>query len=78
MICPTCSRSIPDGLLACAVCATEHREHSIDPETGIWPIREWGAACGRGFVSAARFGANSQVIPRTNRNTSRKWRKLSK
>lgn len=22
----------------------------IDPETGILPIAEWGAACGRGFV----------------------------
>jgi hypothetical protein len=38
----------------------------IDPETGIWPMEEWGSACGRGFVSNARFGAGI-VIPRTNR-----------
>jgi hypothetical protein len=47
----------------------------IDPATGIWPTREWGAACRRGFVSDSRFGAG-QVVPRTNRASTRKWRKL--
>jgi hypothetical protein len=40
--------------------------HTIDPETGIWPIREWGAACGRGFVKNSRSAANRK----------RKWRSL--
>ena len=44
----------------------------IDPETQIKPIGEWGGACGRGFVSDARFGSG-QVIKRTNRETTRKW-----
>jgi hypothetical protein len=55
--------------------APAKKPHTIDPATGIWPIAEWGAACGRGFVSHPRFGAD-QVIPRTNRATTRKWRKL--
>jgi hypothetical protein len=50
--------------------------HHIDPKTGIWPISEWGPSCGRGFVSNARFArsASEQVIQRTNRETTRKWR----
>jgi hypothetical protein len=50
----------------------------IDPETGIWPIREWGNSCYRGFVSNERFaGATAApVIKRTNRETTRKWRQL--
>ena len=48
---------------------------SIDPRTGIKPISEWGSECGRGFVSDARFGSG-QVIKRTNRDSSRKWRKV--
>jgi hypothetical protein len=51
-------------------------KHSIDPETGIWPIREWGNSCYRGFVSESRFDPKATVIPRTNRETSRKWRAL--
>jgi hypothetical protein len=47
----------------------------LDPSTGIWPIEEWGSACGRGFISDSRFGGG-QVIKRTNRSTSRKWRKV--
>ena len=47
----------------------------INPETGIWPICEWGYECMRGFVSNSRFGAG-QVIERTNRNKTRAWRKL--
>lgn len=40
----------------------------IDPETGIWPISEWGSYCGRGFVSDARFARGTeQVIRRTSR-----------
>jgi hypothetical protein len=54
----------------------EAKPHTIDPQTRILPIGEWGAACGRGFVSDPRFGANQQVIPRTSRATTRKWRKL--
>jgi hypothetical protein len=50
--------------------------HTIDPETGIWPIAEWGASCYRGFVSDSRFSSTAQVIPRTNRDVSRKWRAL--
>lgn len=38
------------------------------------PIAEWGSECGRGFVSDSRFSSSDQVIPRTNRNTTRKWR----
>lgn len=48
----------------------------INPETGIWPISEWGYGCKRGFVSDARFGSG-QVIQRTNRETTRKWRRGS-
>jgi hypothetical protein len=49
----------------------------IDPATGIWPICEWGGACQRGFVSHERFARGSeQVIKRTNRNNSRRWRQI--
>lgn len=55
----------------------QHPGKHIDPDTGIWPISDWGHECGRGFVSDARFsGGRSKVIKRTNRNTTRKWRKL--
>lgn len=46
----------------------------IDPATGIWPISEWGWECARGFISNARFGS-APVIERTNRETTRKWRR---
>ena len=53
-----------------------HPGRHIDPNTGIWPAAEWGSACQRGFVSCERFARpGDQVIERTNRNTSRKWRK---
>lgn len=51
--------------------------HTIDPETGIWPIAEWGSECGRGFVSDARFG-QAKVIKRTSRAKTRKWYRLGK
>jgi hypothetical protein len=48
----------------------------IDEATGCWPVSEWGASCGRGFVSDARFARpGDQVIKRTNRAVTRKWRK---
>ena len=54
----------------------QHPGKHIDPETGIWPISEWGAECGRGFVSDERFARpGERVIKRTNRQTTRKWRK---
>jgi hypothetical protein len=56
--------------------APEAKPHTIDPATGIRPTAEWGASCGRGFVSAARFSKRDPVIPRTNRATTRKWRAL--
>jgi hypothetical protein len=56
--------------------AAEEKAHTINPETHIWPIGEWGGTCGIGFVSNAQFGPNQPVIPRTNRETTRKWRKL--
>jgi hypothetical protein len=55
----------------------ETKPYTVDPETGIRPIAEWGACCGRGFVSNARFGPNQLVIPRTNRAITRKWRALN-
>jgi hypothetical protein len=55
---------------------TPNRVRKIDPATGIWEISEWGGSCGRGFVSDSRFGPNQPVIKRTNRATSRRWRKL--
>jgi len=56
------------------------KNRTIDPETRIWPISEWGYECGRGFVSEARFAGDSgtRVIKRTNRNTTRKWRAIDK
>jgi hypothetical protein len=45
----------------------------IDPTTRIRPTSEWGAWCERGFVSNARFSSTDRVIPRTNRQTTRKW-----
>jgi hypothetical protein len=47
------------------------------PCTGVRAISKWGAACGRGFVSDLRFGANQPVIRRTSRNVTRKWRALN-
>ncbi len=44
---------------------------SIDPQTQIKPISEWGKECARGFVRDARFGPG-QVIKGTNRNKTRK------
>lgn len=45
----------------------------IDPATGIAPIHEWGAACGRGFVSDSRFSRGGDtVIKRTNRTATKK------
>jgi hypothetical protein len=44
---------------------------AIDPADGIRPVAEWGGACGRGFVSNARFGPNQPVIPRTHRKSTR-------
>ena len=49
----------------------------LDPQTGIWPMHEWGAACARGFISNPRFGSGP-VIERTNRETTRKWRNGAK
>lgn len=50
------------------------RQHSIDPETRIWPIPERGAACARGFVRDSRFQRSTEaVIPGTDRAKSRKW-----
>lgn len=36
----------------------------------------WGGACQRGFVSDERFGPGQTVIPRTNREVTRKWRSV--
>jgi hypothetical protein len=55
----------------------EEKTHTTDPRTGIRPISQWGASCGRGFVSNARFGPNQPVIRRTNRAITRKWRALN-
>jgi len=51
-------------------------EKHLDPKTGIWPMSEWGVECQRGFVSDSRFGSD-QVIKRTNRESTRKWRELN-
>lgn len=57
----------------------KHAGKHIDPKTGIWPIAEWGAACARGFVSNERFArAGDKVIKRTNRTTTKKWRRRFK
>jgi hypothetical protein len=54
----------------------EARPHTTDPETGIYPIAEWGSRCAKGFVRDQRFQRGTeQVIPGTNRATSRKWRR---
>lgn len=51
----------------------------IDPATGIWPIALWGYECARGFASSSRFARpGEQVIPRTNRKSTRKWREAMK
>jgi hypothetical protein len=47
---------------------------TVDSKTGIKPISAWGYGCARGFVSDARFGSG-QVIKRTNRDVSRRWRR---
>lgn len=44
------------------------KRSTFDPST-------WGPECARGFVSDARFGPDDRVIPRTNRNVTRKWRR---
>jgi hypothetical protein len=33
---------------------TEQPEKTINPETGIWPISQWGSECGRWPMSAGR------------------------
>ncbi len=56
-----------------------HPGKHIDPDTGIWPIREWGTECGRGFVSNQRFARlGDRVIKRTSRKPMRQWRELEK
>lgn len=53
-----------------------HPGKHINPATGIWPIEEWGRS--RGFVSNSRFARpGDTVIPRTNRNVTRRWRRGS-
>ena len=50
----------------------------INPETGIYYIKDWGGHCGIGFVGDQRFAqSGEQVIKRTNRQTTKKWRKLN-
>jgi hypothetical protein len=39
-------------------------------------LSTWGTECARGFVSDSRFSSTDRVIPRTNRDVSRKWRTL--
>ncbi len=52
-----------------------HPGKHIDPETGIWPIAEWGGECYRGFVRHERFaGGAERVIEGTNRSKQRKDR----
>lgn len=55
-----------------------HKPKPINPATGIYFISDWGANCQRGFVSDSRFASSSSetVIKRTNRETTRKWRKV--
>jgi len=49
--------------------------HTVDPATGIWPVREWGLECARGFVRDERFARpGDRVIAPTNRATTRAWR----
>ena len=49
------------------------KPHAIDPTTGIWPIREWGGECARGFVGSERFARGGErVIKRTARKRSTK------
>lgn len=50
----------------------------VKGEGGVLPISEWGAECGRGFVSDSRFSATDRVIKRTNRQSTRKWRAVGK
>lgn len=50
-----------------------HPGKHIDPNTGIWPVCEWGAICYQGFVRSERFG-DGLVIPGTNRAKSRQLR----
>jgi hypothetical protein len=54
-----------------SILATEADQPTIDPETGIKPISEWGKACMQGFVRDARFGPGP-VIKGTNRDKTRK------
>ncbi len=79
MHCPDCGRKIRQ-YQSNALVLIEHPAHPgkhIDPRTLVFPVWEWGSACGQGFVSDARFGANETVIKRTNRETTRKWRALN-
>jgi hypothetical protein len=83
-VCPACGRPIVPNIGCGSRCVVpvddmpvdpRHPNKRLDPRTGIQPISEWGPACRRGFVSNERFGAG-QVVPRTNRASTRKWRKL--
>ena len=50
----------------------------VNPETGIYFIRDWGYECARGFVRDQRFNSgNDQVIKPTNRTAQRKQRQLA-
>lgn len=56
-----------------------HPGKHINPETGCWPISEWGPECGRGFVSNERFARGGErVIKRANRAKTKKWYQLMK
>ena len=53
------------------------KPNGIPSAPTIKPMSEWGAECGRGFCSDARFsGGKDRVIKRTNRAVTRKWHKL--
>jgi hypothetical protein len=45
----------------------------INPATGLPPTHEWGAECGRGWVSCVQFARGTDsIIPRTDRSKTRK------
>lgn len=54
------------------------KSKTVEAETHIAHVSEWGSACARGFVSDSRFpSGGGEVIKRTSRDTSRRWRRAA-
>ena len=61
MTCPTCSRSIPDGLLACAICTKDRSDRAIRTYQYA-PLRKCMAGLGKLTVRAVERAQHVEMF----------------